>query len=124
MKLKKGDINGNTLRLIKYFGFKEEQDVPIKSFEIETNGSSTGLVLACKGKYKSALFLLYLSELTFNTQPEIGAGFHMNSTFRKLTVVYFGDDLCNDAMNNPQTKHTTIRDLLADGRVIVHINCK
>jgi len=45
----------------------------------------------------------------------------MNHELQGFTQVYFGDELCDDAKNNPKTKHTTIRDLLADDQVIVHI---
>jgi len=86
-------------------------------------------VIVGEGKYKSALFLLYLAELRLNEQSHrdkswSGCGFHTSSTSQKLTILYFGDELCDDAKNNPQTKHTTIRDLLADGIVSVHINYK
>lgn len=118
------DIDANALGLVKYFDLKEEKDVPMKSFEIEINGSSTGLVLVCKGKYKSALFLLYLAKLKYGKLPEHGARFQMDLKFKKLTLRYFGRPLCDDALNNSQTKHTTIRNLLSDGNVVVLINCK
>ncbi len=124
VKFKKNNLIANAINLTKYFKLEKEQMVQMISFEIEIDGNSTGMVLICKGKYKSALFLLYLTKLKFKMLPGFSARFLINPEFQRLTVLYFGDKLCDDAKNNPETKHTTIRDLLTSGKVIVHINCK
>ncbi len=120
----KNNLDANALSLVSYFNLKEEQYVPIVSFEIVVRGTFTGLVLIDNNKYKSALLLLYLAQLSFKKYNPVSAGFHMNPKYQQIVITYFGNDLCDDVRNNPETKHTTIRNLLEDGPVIIYINCK
>lgn len=124
VKLVKNDIEANSISLLKYFDLEKEADVPMDSFERITNGYSSGLISVGDRKYKSVLLLLYLSQLTFKKHDCVSAGFHMNPEYKEIVTTYFGDDLCNDAVNNYETAHTTIRNLLADGEVLIYINCK
>lgn len=124
IQLVKNDMEGNSNCLLKLFGFSKEEDVPVNYFEIVVFGKSTGSVSIGTGKYKSALLLLYLAYLTFKNYDCVSAGFNMNPRYRQIVMAYFGDDLCSDAINNYKTRHTTIRDLLANGEVNVYINCK
>jgi hypothetical protein len=87
----------------------------ITSFTIEVNGVKQETPVG-PGKFKSALLLLHLAKLA-GTDSFIRC--HAD---RKLIEAYFGPMLVNDALTNPETKHTTIRDLLADGSVRITIN--
>ena len=55
-------------------------------------------------KYKSALFLYWLAEWKDE--------FIMDDNLRQYVWDYFWHEICDDAMNNPSTKHTTVRYLL------------
>jgi hypothetical protein len=87
----------------------------ISSFVIEVNGERTETKVEA-GKYKSALFLLYLAECAGQDT------FIRCQGDRDLIIAYFGREIVDDALNNPETKHTTVRQLLADGLVRITIN--
>jgi hypothetical protein len=59
------------------------------------------------GKYKSALFLLYLFHLN-GSQP-----FALSDEFRRLMGEYYGRRIVADAAT-PETKHTLVRALLGE----------
>jgi hypothetical protein len=57
------DFDGNVAQLLEYFGYRAVGDVPVSKFTIH---SSPGYVVeeeVRESKYKSALFLYYLSTL-------------------------------------------------------------
>ncbi len=65
-------------------------------------------------KYKSALFLYWLSEWKEE--------FRMDDQKRQLVWNYFGHTICAEAFENPNTEHTTVRYLLNQIGSKVRIN--
>jgi hypothetical protein len=84
-------------------------------FTIEVNGVGRPTKVE-SGKFKSALLLYHLANLAGSDS------FIRCEADRKLIEAYFGPELVNDALTNPETKHTTIRELLAEGSVRITIN--
>lgn len=117
VKLFIDNLKGSALKLEGYYGLSRERDVPVKSFCVDNSDADGPLVLVEAGKYKSALILLYLAEIADEDEDQ----FHMTPKLVALVRNYFGVDLCKDAETNPETEHTTIRDLLADRQVVVTI---
>lgn len=113
----RNNLKANALMLEGRFDLDRERDVKVASFSVSA-GENDETVYVDEGKYKSALLLLYLAELAEGDQ------FFMNDDYREIVREYYGDDLCADAETNEETTHTTIRDLLSDGQVIVTINRK
>lgn len=107
------DLNGNAEQLVKFFRYKSEADVQVAKFTIETSDEKIEEVVRV-GKYKSALFLLYLSILIMAEHSK----FTMNARLRDFAKNYFGEEICRDAIVNPNTKHTTVRALFKDGAVV------
>jgi hypothetical protein len=87
----------------------------ISWFVIEVGGERTETKVEA-GKYKSALFLLYLAQCAGSDT------FTMTSEYRDMVSAYFDAGIVDDALSNPETKHTTVRQLLADGLVRITIN--
>jgi hypothetical protein len=84
-------------------------------FTIEVNGVKHETKVE-SGKFKSALLLYHLANLAGSDS------FIRCEADRKLIEAYFGLELVHDALTNPETKHTTIRDLLVTGSVRITIN--
>lgn len=76
----------------------------IKGFSLTDEYEQTHEVEVGEWKYKSALFLYWLAEWRDE--------FTMDDKKRQLVWDYFGHDICSDAMENQDTKHTTVRYLL------------
>ena len=102
------DLAGNALELCDLFALRAEEEVPIDSFAIVSDGVEM-VVAVGSGKYKSALFLLYLMT------KSAGPTFELTDDMRPLVTKYFGQELVNDA-RHPLTKHHTVRALL--GRTV------
>lgn len=105
------DFIGNVNQLIQLFRYKKESDVQVTRFVIESPNNKKLDVMVGDGKYKSAIFLLYLSILEMNER------IIMTERLRKLTRNYFGEELCQDAIKNPE-KHVTIRNLLMEDAIV------
>lgn len=102
------NLAGNALELRGLFALRAEEEVPIDSFAIVSDGVEM-VVAVGPGKYKSALFLLYL--MTKSASPT----FELTDYMRPLVTKYFGQKLVDDA-RRPHTKHRTVRALL--GRTV------
>lgn len=76
----------------------------ITGFSLTDEHEKTHEVEVGEWKYKSALFLYWLAEWKDT--------FIMDDKRRQLVWNYFGHDICSDAMENQNTKHTTVRYLL------------
>jgi hypothetical protein len=87
----------------------------LSSFTIAVNGVGRPTKVE-SGKFKSALLLYHLANLAGSDS------FIRCEADRNLIEAYFGPELVHDALTNPETKHTTIRDLLADSSVRIIIN--
>lgn len=98
------DLNGNTLELCDLFMIRAEEEVPVDSYAIVSDAVEM-VVAVGPGKYKSALFLLYL--MTKSAAPT----FELVPEMRTLVTSYFGQKLVNEA-KNPNTRHCTVRALL------------
>ncbi len=97
------DLAGNALELCDLFLLRREEDVPVTSMTIMSDGERSTFEVG-PGKYKSALFLLYL--LTRNGQQP----FAMSDEFRPIAWKYFGPRIMTDA-ESPETKHALVRAL-------------
>lgn len=121
--MKPFELEGKTMEeqaseLLTRFGLRHVREVRMNRFWI--NGVET---VVGPGKYYSALLLQYLSEVAAASrdlitvaQPMGGAlrTFTMSAETREITADYFKEARCEDA-KRPDTKHTTIRDLLYGG---------
>jgi len=116
----KDKLEDNFSMLRGHLGLPSEGHVSslISSFTIEVKGVATTTTVG-DGKYKSALLMVYLAQMDRIREDD---GFTLDREDRKDIKAYFGETLVADALSNPNTKHTTIRDLLANGRVKVTIN--
>lgn len=115
VKFEQNNLKANALKFEGHFDLDRERDVPVQKFLVAPPGGGTVTTVE-EGKYKSAMLLLYLSDLAGSDQ------FVMTDIFRGIVREYYGDDLCADAERNPETTHTTIRDLLReDGEVTIRI---
>jgi hypothetical protein len=111
----RNDLPKNAQQLIEYFGLSHEAEVPVASFSITVDGNCEKTEVR-EGKYKSALFLLYLAHQTID--GAMNRPFQLRANMRQIVSDYFGDALCEDATKNPETKHTTIRALLTENVVV------
>ncbi len=121
-------LKGNFEALLFEYGLLSE-DVPgvtvetaeatvgdlLSWFTIDVNGISQETRVG-PGKFKSALLLLHLANVAGSDS------FIRCEADRKQIEAYFGPELVHDALTNPETNHTTIRYLLADGSVRITIN--
>jgi hypothetical protein len=98
-----GDLDGNASELCGLFMIREK-DVPVESYTIVADGHEH-VVAVSPGKYKSALFLLYL--MTKSAAP----AFRLTPEMRILVREYFGDSIIEDASRSGP-KHTTVHALL------------
>lgn len=107
------DLASNALELCDLFLLRREEDVPVTGITIMSDGMRHTFEVA-PGKYKSALFLLYL--LSRNGQQP----FSMSDEFRPLMGQYFGRRIIADAAL-PDTRHTLVRALLGE-MVFIHLD--
>lgn len=117
-----GHMDYNVDILLDRFHLIDMGEVALKipAFEVLINGKSQGFVEVVDGKYKSALLILFLWNMNDGSDVP-GSSFHLSSDHRRLINEFFPPRIIEDALNNPNTKHTTVRDLLAEGEVIVVI---
>ena len=115
-----GDLSGNAQRLVTFFGLKSEDEVPVGSFAISSDDFESSITVE-KGKYKSALFIWYLCQLVCDISEKARFTFAFTGDMRDMTFVYFGDDICNDAITNPESKHTTVQKLLTGENISIKI---
>lgn len=105
-----GDLDGNFQKLREQCGLMTPDDHVsslITAFSIDTNQGTPLITEVGDGKYKSALFLYWLAG-----DKDV---FTMDEDKRNLVRTYFGDEICQDALNNRDTKHQTVKDLLFIG---------
>lgn len=87
----------------------------ISKFTIMSEGYADISAHVEAGKYKTAMFLLYLAWL------HKSSSFRMDIESQALVTQYFTAEVINDALSNPQTTHHSVRTLLATG--FVQVNC-
>lgn len=118
------DLPGNAAKLVAYFGLSHESEVPMLRFAISTDGAVRETNVG-EGKYKSALLLHYLAYAMHGYDPGISrVPFLVVEDMREVIRDYFGDEICRDAEHNANTKHTTVRSLLAGKHTAVVIVMK
>lgn len=100
------DLNQNAAALVEYFRLAGEEKVPVRTFVVRV-GNEVRTTAVGPGKYKSALFMLYL----FMRYGEGQVSFHVTNETIAEAVRYFGPEIVTDAAR-PDTKHTTARFLL------------
>ncbi len=100
------DLGANALELCDLFLLAREEDVPVSTMTIMSDGKRQSFPVG-PGKYKSALFLLYLLNLN-GQQP-----FALSDDFRRLMGEYYGRRIVADAAT-PGTKHTLVQALLGE----------
>lgn len=100
------DLSANALELCDLFMLRREEDVPVTGMTIMSDGTRHTFEVG-PGKYKSALFLLYLLSLN-GTQP-----FALSDEFRRLMGEYYGRRIVADAAL-PETRHTLVRALMGE----------
>lgn len=110
------DLPGNATMLVEFFDCGSEDGVPVASFVIEDSSDRLEVEVE-EGKYKTALFLLYASILVISGWRR-SCRFVMNDHLRKLVREYFGTSICDDALMNPETKHTSVQMLLLPGATV------
>ena len=114
-ELVQDNLAENAKRVTGYYDLRNERKVPVITFTITVNGKSEKVTVT-DGKFKSALLLLLLGEGAENPYDYL-----MDDERRDKARLYFGSELCEDAEENPETEHTTIRYLLAEGEVRVQL---
>jgi hypothetical protein len=114
------NFEGNVMRLVEHFGYRQAADNPVARFLIDRPGHPEEEVkeVVREGKYKSAILLYYLYTLVVPLADD--SKFLMNERLRGIARAYFGDEICQDAISNKGTKHKTVRALLC-GPVFVHL---
>lgn len=113
------DLSGNAAKLVEFFDCGSESGVPVTRFSIAAPGYEVLEFDVQEGKYKTALFLLYLSTLSIGYVER--NRFMMNAMSRDLVRAYFGNAICDDALRNPETKHTSVRMLFRDAAQVTVI---
>lgn len=110
------DIDANALELCDLFQLRREEDVPIAGYTIVYDGREHVGVVG-PHKYKSALFLMYLTTMT-------GGGFRFSLTevMRRYLLRYFGPVLVS-AAKEIGSGHTTLHALLGRS-VMIEIDPK
>lgn len=111
-----GDMEANVAGLMGVLEIEDlsEIDQLVSAFKINSNlGVNTTHI--DDNKRKSALLLLALAA---RYQKDV---FTLNASDIALIKAYFPEDLIQDALENPQTEHTSIRQLLLGESVIVSI---
>lgn len=88
----------------------------VSSFSIAADGRKPVVTVVEAGKYKSALFLWWLIE--YNHRQ---TNLRITEEHREFVRRYFTTAICKDAVENPETKHTTVRALLTGKDVTVYI---
>ncbi len=107
------DIGKNSQMLIEQYGMKKEGDIARTVGSFTVNGIKTFVV---PGKFKSALIFWNLA-VEANTDGVHNRPFILTQKMRDKIREYFTSEICKDAEENPETKHTTVRALLQEGKV-------
>lgn len=112
------DLSTHAQKLVALFDLKNEADVPVESFTLNCDGAETTTEVG-PGKYKTALLLLYLAQNSINGVQ--GMPFSLSPLRRQMVREYYTVAICDDAENNPETPHTTVRALLKGDCVTIFV---
>ena len=112
-KFLSNNLSANATLLEARFGLRHDSNVYLKAFLVETPNEFDPKFVGPK-KYKTAMFLLYLAELTGHDRDWTGSDceFVMTDELRAIVRLFYGDKICKDATTNLDTIHTSVRDLL------------
>ncbi len=103
------DIKKHTQILLEFLELKSKEEIPFKRFDIKTKGSVLGFPVD-EEHVDLAIFLFYLARKGRNSMYT-GAYF-IDVSMRMEALYFFGEEICFDAIENPQTVHRALREIL------------
>ena len=112
-----GDIEGNSKKIIEYFGLSQLEDVGIQRVTILNSDGETGVSFYVDEEtLRTSLFLFYLYTMGrfFGDDPR----FKMDHDLRNLVWVYYGREICGDAQSGHDTQHFIVKALLKEGAYV------
>lgn len=108
-------LEDSARELYDFFFIREESAVPVERFSLSSDGQQATFAVG-PGKYKTALFLLYLAVLAKNTS------YLFEQRWKSEIAFYYGTSLTEEARTKPAS-HPALALLLGDN-VAVELHLK
>ncbi len=112
-----GDIDGNSKKIIGYFGLDKPEDVGAKRVTVLNSDGVSGVSFYVDEEtLQTSLFLFYLYTMGRFLGDDLK--FKMDSDLRNLVLAYYGQEICKHALSDVCTQHFIVKALLKEGSYV------
>lgn len=112
-----GETYKNSRSIVEHFDFRQPADAQVFRITIMNSSGESGFsVQVREDMFEIALLIFYLFRVTCSFGDE--TRFKMNQNARDHVWLYFGNEICREAIENPDTQNFILRALLQRGTYV------